>query len=380
MLHLAFNLAPLLHTEAKVEDCETDLYKSCTNRPYEEDRKNPAGDDCNCKNEGDLGGNRPIGPPAGEKPDDNFSFSSGNTTQYSYDSKCLVYMNGYFKEADALFGGNYFEGSNSAEQLLEASPVLIFPTAGLFGMENDSTLKAILQEYVRLGGSIIVFTNQYGEQIDKIVPVPEGQSLHSYGFREDQSCFNGSLYFKNMHPVLSSQINERTSAGVDGYFSIYPATSKVLLRKITNQEPTLLYYPYGQGTVILTSMYTDWGLAHSQASADELKLVRDLVTFAKNPNLPIPMYDLSAAANPEINLQVKVRLRAYSPDRKRLFFESETGLSLEPSQEAQVPLSFPLPAVTASEYGIGHVDYELYDAEGNIVQLATEADSGRLVA
>ncbi len=101
--------------------------------------------------------------------------------------------------------------------------------------------------------------------------------MQAFGWREDQSCLKNSLYVDGSHPALSST---------------------VLLRRKVNNEPALIYYPYGEGTVILTSMFTDWGLAHSQASSAELKLVRDLVTFAKNPqsptfNFPDPQKELN---------------------------------------------------------------------------------------
>jgi hypothetical protein len=328
----------------------------------------------------------PPGSPGGDGCDDNVSFSNGNTIQYSFGNKYLIYMNGYFEEANKLFGGNYFEVTYSPEQLLKASPVLIFPTGGLFGMENDSTLKAILQEYVRLGGNVIFFANQYGSHIDKVVPVPEGQSLRSYGWREDGSCWANAINLKAMHPALAAM----AAGGIvtDGQFSVYPSNSTILLRKGSNQEPVLLYYPYGSGTVILTSMYTDWGAAHSQATASELRLVRDLVTFAKNCNLAIPMYDLAVNPTPNISLQVKVKndsenaatkakMTVYTPDRKTVLYQIESAVSLAAGAETEIPLAFTLPVLTDVNLGICHTDYELYDAENKVVQMTSEADSGR---
>ena len=191
-----------------------------------------------------------------------------------------------------------------------------------------------------------------------------------------------------MHPVLASQNTNTVTAAIDGFFSIYPADSTVLLRKMANQEPALLYYPYGDGHVFLTSMYTDWGAAHSQASAGELKLVRDLITFAKNPSLPIPMHKLTQDETAQINLTlkikndcefpaVKVKTKVLSPNRKTVLYENEQSLSLAAGAETEMPVSFPVAYSSSALYGICHSDYELYDAEGNLMQMATEADSGR---
>jgi hypothetical protein len=177
-------------------------------------------------------------------------------------------------------------------------------------------------------------------------------------------------------------------AGVDGYFSTYPSDSTILLRRKTNLEPALLYYPYGNGTVILTSMFTDWAYAHSQATNGEIKIIRDLITFAKNPHLPIPMVNLEENPTPTINLNVLVEnntkftaskaiLKVYTPDRTTLLHEIEAPVSLNPCESTQIPISFTLPELQSKDYGICHVDYELYNAENELIQLPTESDSGR---
>jgi hypothetical protein len=94
----------------------------------------------------------------------------------------------------------------------------------------------------------------------RISNLPEDEFLKTYGWREDQSCSRFSAYFDKNHPVLSSSNSETINAGVDGHFSHYPSNSTILLRRKTNLEPALLYYPYGNG--ILTSMFTDWASAH----------------------------------------------------------------------------------------------------------------------
>jgi hypothetical protein len=61
----------------------------------------------------------------------------------------------------------------------------------------------------------------------------------------------------------------------------------VLLRRTANGQPAMLMYDYGAGKVIITSMYSDFAYGYSQASSDEIALVRDLISWAKQPaNLP----------------------------------------------------------------------------------------------
>ncbi len=267
--------------------------------------------------------------------------------------------------------------------------VLVVPSGELMGERDSELIKLALGRFVENGGTLLVFGQQYGEDVDKLVPIPDGECLQSYGWRQDQSCYNGSLYFEDMHPALSGLTYVRPTAGVDGYFPVYPSSSTILLRRISNEEPALLYYPYGNGTVILTSLYTDFGLAHSQASSEELRMVRDLITFAKNPKLDISMFNLATNSRPAIGLSAtirnttetpaaKIKLRVSTADRTRVLYEIEEALALDGGAETTLPINFDLPVLTSKEYGICHTDYELYDAEGNLLQMASEADSGRL--
>ncbi|MCP4153588.1 MAG: hypothetical protein GY757_38020, partial [bacterium] len=56
---------------------------------------------------------------------------------------------------------------------------------------------------------------------------------------------------------MASQTTQQVSAAVDGYIDSYPSTATTVLTRTKNREGALLYYPYGQGCVILTSLYTD---------------------------------------------------------------------------------------------------------------------------
>jgi hypothetical protein len=188
--------------------------------------------------------------PAGDRPDDNYSYFRGIIKEYNLAPEALIFTSGHWQDALKLLGGLEFDENNTAEKLLKVTPFLVIPTGALISMEYNSTFKYILEQYVNLGGSIIVFGQQYGSHIDNVVPVPEGESLKSYGWREDQSCLRFSSYFETIHPVLSSSTNELINAGVDGYFSTYPSNATTLLLKKVNRDPALLYYPYGNGTVI----------------------------------------------------------------------------------------------------------------------------------
>jgi len=142
-------------------------------------------DDDECDPECPGGGK--VGSPGGDAADDRYSFSEGIVREYNLAPEAVIFTDGYWQDALKLYGGLKFDGDNAAEQLLEATPFLVIPSGGLFSKEQDSTFKAILEKYVSLGGTIIVFAQQYGSHIENVVPIPEGESLKVYGWRESQS-------------------------------------------------------------------------------------------------------------------------------------------------------------------------------------------------
>ncbi|MCP4156357.1 MAG: hypothetical protein GY757_52075, partial [bacterium] len=171
--------------EAMVEDCELNLYP-CGLKNYQDDSwqdrfkdngarsfNPPDQEDCPksgeniCKKEGKECDDKcpkdekcPKEEAGGDVTDDNFSFSSGVLSDYRMAPNTLILARGFYKEAEKLFGGLQFDGVNSPQKLLRVSNIMIIPTGALFHSENDATLKHTISEYVRLGGTVIVFAQQ----------------------------------------------------------------------------------------------------------------------------------------------------------------------------------------------------------------------------
>jgi len=120
----------------------------------------------------------------------------------------------------------------------------------------------------------------------------------------------------------------------------------------------MLYYPYTNeegietGGVIVCSLFTDWAAAHGQSTLLERRLVKNLITFAKNPHKGIPLYSFADSSSIQVNLEevniknnteipaAKVKLMALTPDRDKVLYETEQSLSLAPAQETIISLSF----------------------------------------
>jgi hypothetical protein len=163
-----------------------------------------------------------------------------------------IIANGFYEQAVALMNRNK-EPVNLLSidfdpSIVQDHPVLLIPTAGLAGFEQSAILKAKFEEYVRLGGTLVVFAQQLGHHWN-ILPVPvdpvtgEPETLSGYGYQQDQNCQQGSVFIETSHPVLSSFASATIDIGVDGYFGSYPENSTVLLRRSANGQPAMILYP-----------------------------------------------------------------------------------------------------------------------------------------
>ena len=119
--------------------------------------------------------------PGNDHGDDLLSYSKAVIKEYNLAPEAVIYTNGYYKEALRLFGGLKFDGNNPAQELIKTTPFLVIPSGGLFGKENDFIFKEFLKEYVKLGGTIVVFAQQQGFHFDEILPIPEGEKMKSVG-------------------------------------------------------------------------------------------------------------------------------------------------------------------------------------------------------
>ncbi|MBI4686041.1 MAG: hypothetical protein HY755_12730 [Nitrospirae bacterium] len=270
---------------------------------------------------------------------------------------------------------------------LKNQPVLVIPSGGLYGMENSIYLKASLSEYVKQGGTLIVFAQQHGYEFS-ILPVPQEQdgtfkTITGYGWTEDQSCLWNGTYVDTYHQILSAMTTSTVSANVDGYFTSYPSSSTILLRRTANGQPAMIMYDYGMGKVIISSMFSDWGYAHSQATQDEIKIVRDIISWAKAPaQLP----EIKPGQSVQVQVEVKnntttdatsIKIQIYNPDRATAVSEQQLAVSIPAGSFSQLVTDYS--SLITDALGIYHIDYELYDSNGILIQPQAETDTGRFI-
>ena len=270
---------------------------------------------------------------------------------------------------------------------LKDYPIFIIPSGGLMGLEKSDIFKVKLDEYVKNGGTLIVFSQQHGYEFSAL-PIPQEadgtyKEVFGYGWTEDQSCFYSAAYIDTWHQILAGQNRSTPNFHMDGYFTSYPSNSTILLRRTANGQPALLMYEYGQGKVIVTSMYSDFALEQNQASSDEISLIRDIINWAKEPDdlqeiRPGQTVTVSLSAkNNTTNDASSVKLSIYSPDRSVLLSEQTMNTPVPAGSSTQLTTQYS--TLATASLGIYHIDYTLYDSSGTITQPQAETDSGRFV-
>lgn len=214
--------------------------------------------------------------------------SNGTPAPITADAEVVVMFNGFFDATLDLLGKLNEPAYMVLEDLspidpdskpLKEYPILILPSGALMGLDSSALVKSMLDDYVSSGGVLIAFSQQRGYEFAAL----PGGKLSGYGWREDQSCLANAAFIDAYHPIFASQTKTNIDANIDGYFLTWPDDATILLRRVKNNYPAMLVYPYGEGFVLATTMYPDFGLLSGQTTPDELNFMRDLLAWAKNP-------------------------------------------------------------------------------------------------
>ncbi|HAV42959.1 TPA: hypothetical protein DCX15_02960, partial [bacterium] len=317
-----------------------------------------------------------------DHPDDNYEVSNPRypTKMYlSSDAEVALLLRGFSDGMGHLLGRWSEPVTLVSDDLvplmaegktLADYPVLIIPTLGLSGISNSKLTKLRLEEYVKQGGVIICFTQQHGYDFKAL---PRGDELKAYGWSEDQSCWQGSTSIATSHPIFAGQDTAVLDIVTDGYLAQWPEDSTILLSRTKNGLPAMLMYPYGEGLVIVSGFYEDWAYGHNQSSQDGRNLIRDLIAFAQDPNIPIPEYRPGEKVNLQLsisNYQLadsahKVVIKVYDPEKKELTaYSQELTAPLGPGESTTIPFEHTAP----STLGIYKVGYTLLDGSGQEIQ------------
>ncbi|MBN2001895.1 MAG: PKD domain-containing protein [Anaerolineae bacterium] len=176
--------------------------------------------------------------------------------------------------------------ANFSPEIATRYPVLVIPSGGLNGYAGSEAMRLRLARYVENGGTLIAFAQVYGNEFG-LLP---GGALHGYGWDEDINCHSNSATISTFAPMVAGQYRDLLSLNIDGFFTAWPTNTEVILGRVANGMPVMLAYPYGAGRVIATTTYADMAHYQGQGTTDERILVRDLLSWARTPDMDINSY------------------------------------------------------------------------------------------
>lgn len=337
------------------------------------DDEDPCTDDILVRATGEC---KHVPTPGCDNPDDNEDVGDGifaGNPFWDPDSPIAIFENGFFLPM-ASFVTGLREPFTSAPidfspDMVADHPVLIIPSGGLYGLDGSATFKAKLDGYVTNGGTLVVLSQQHGYEF-KALP---GGKVSGYGWLEDQSCQWNSTYIDEYHQILSGQSSAFTDFHVDGFFTGWPDGASILLRRTKNGMPAMLLYEHGQGRVIVTSFYEDWGYTRGQFTEDGRKLMRDLLAWAKDPKV---LPEFRPGEHGEVSFNVTNTAVADASQVRLIVRDPEGGVF----QDVIIPQSVAAGMTVAINHvfspvggalGIWHISYSLLDAAGNEIQAGT---------
>ena len=274
--------------------------------------------------------------------------------------------------------------------------ILVIPSAGLKGLDTSQTFRNDLQNFVRDGGKLIVFSQQHGYEYNIL-----HSELSAFGFSEDQSCQFKSVEIVEDHPIFSLQSSAQPSINVDGYFINWPKDAKVLMKRTKNLMPAMILLRYGNGTMLVTTSYADISNTLFADSAEDISLVRNIMAWAKGADneysygqgISIPLvvenhgYPILDLYNSTLSHRIAykdadtIAVKIYGSDNK-IAYEKMYSQQVAANTTATVDLLF-----TSTKPDIYYIDYELqkngesisrsYDAERFAVSRKLAGDTKR---
>ncbi|MFK7805655.1 MAG: PQQ-binding-like beta-propeller repeat protein [Anaerolineae bacterium] len=279
-----------------------------------------------------------------------------------------VLANGYYQQMSDMLTGygipSRFVTPDFSPDALKDS-LLVIPTAGLYGLSGNPTFAARLERFVNQGGTLLVMAQPEDNGFD-LLP----GNWTAVGYQNDQSCWTAAMTPVAQHPMLSSINQPTVKANVDGYMTAWPNTAELLLKRTKNDQGSFVLDRVGDGHMIVTNMYDDWGRTVGQSSGQVRNLFRDVARWALTADDNMPTTDLNKAVTIPLTL---TNLTSQSAAQVRYTVRRANG-TVQNSGPGTVPLSLATGKAveksvsvtpTTADYGLWSISYTLLDSVGN---------------
>lgn len=287
-----------------------------------------------------------------------------------------VLANGYYAEMQKMLSyygiPNRLVSPDFSPDALAGS-LLVIPTAGLYGLNADTTLAARLERFVGRGGTLLVMSQPGVDALD-VLP----GDWQQVDYQQDISCYSDAMTITRYHPVLASAFEPTLTAYVDGYMTSVPAAAEVLMQRTKNAQAAFVLSEYGQGRMLVTNMYDDWGRTVGQSSPEVRGLFRDAVRWASTDGATLP--DVRPGSPLTLNLTVGNVVEVATQQVQWLVRDPNgplvgsgipiIDLPLQAGESATRTITF---TPGAGTLGIWSIGYQLLGADGQVLQGETQA-------
>jgi len=287
-----------------------------------------------------------------------------------------VLANGYYGEMQSmlsLYGiPNRLISPDFSPDAITGSMIVI-PTAGLYGLEADTAFAARLERFVSQGGTLLVMT-QPGDNALDLLPGTWDQ----VDYQQDQSCWVDAMTLIEFHPILASVSDPSLTSHVDGFMTTIPGSAQLLMERTKNQQGALVFYEYGQGRMIVTNMYDDWGRTVGQSSRKVRNLFRDVARWASIGDVTLPEVLPGQAVQLNVDVtnvisETTTKVEWIVRDPNGLEIDSGLAiqdLALSPGQSSPQTANF---TPGSGALGIWYLNYRLLDNAEEVLQGETQA-------
>ncbi len=297
------------------------------------------------------------------------------TPAYVQSPRVALLQNGHVTGAAALLSELGFPYTllppDFAPNEAAATPVLLIPTGGLFGLADVASVRDRLAAYVEQGGTLIVAAQQHSADLAALPG-----DLAGLGWRDDPGGYHAAALIADAHPALASFTRPTMTLFLDGALQppTAPDVASLLVREKQGGDAATLA-TYGAGYIIATALTSDWGQTQAQIGPDDRLLWRGLLnwgalranqlaaaTFAPDDEVYLPLRVQNTTERGISRLRLTLRAPDGSIADSHIAYTVGTTMPLPLNLAPGATITVPYTTTAHMPVGLWRVDYTLMSA------------------
>lgn len=300
---------------------------------------------------------------------------TSETPAYVHSPRVALLENGHVAGAAALLRELGFSYTllppDFAPGEAAATPVLLIPTGGLFGLADVASVRDRLAAYVEQGGALIVAAQQHSADLAALPG-----DLAGLGWRDDPGGYHATAVIADAHPALAGFNRPTMTLFLDGALQppAAPGVASLLVREKQGGDAATIA-THGEGYVIATALTSDWGQTRAQIGAEDRQLWRGLLnwgalranqlaseSFAPGDEVYLPLRVQNTTEHAISRLRLTLRAPDGSVAASHIVSTSGTINPLPLNLAPGATITVPYTTTARMPVGLWRVDYTLMSA------------------